>query len=313
MNAPIPLPQPALTLPARSRARLAALLLVAALGLAGGSAQVGDGAPTKGVPPAALTLAARPLPLSFTPNAGQSDPAVRFQVHSPQGTLLFTRAEVVLHLRGAGGAATRGGARSAGRVRAASASPAPLVLRLRFEGANRSPPIVGEEKLPGIVNYFLGADPAQWRTHLPTYAAIVYQALYPGIALRYDGTVGLLKGTYLLAPHADPARIRWRYAGADQVRLDNAGNLVLTLAPAHSADPAHPTSSIQHPTLMERAPVAWQQIKGQRVAVDVGYALAADGSMGFALGAYDPTYPLTIDPELAYGSYLGGGDLDTAY
>ncbi|MGH2543354.1 MAG: hypothetical protein ACRDIB_11175, partial [Ardenticatenaceae bacterium] len=137
-------------------------------------------------------------------------------------------------------------ARRAGRVRAASASPAPLVLRLRFAGANRAPQLVGEEKLPGIVNYFLGEDPAQWRTRLPTYEALIYHELYPGIDLRYDGTAGVLKGTYLLAPHADPARIRWRYAGADQVRLDNAGNLVLTLAPAHSADPAHPTSNIQH-------------------------------------------------------------------
>ncbi|MGH2543353.1 MAG: SBBP repeat-containing protein, partial [Ardenticatenaceae bacterium] len=62
---------------------------------------------------------------------------------------------------------------------------------------------------------------------------------------------------------------------------------------------------------MERVPVAWQEIHGQRVAIDVGYALAADGSIGFALGVYDPTYPLTIDPALVYSTYLGGngGDL----
>ena len=35
-------------------------------------------------------------------------------------------------------------------------------------------------------------------------------------------------------------------------------------------------------------------------------------TVGFALGAYDPAYPLVIDPlTLAYGTFLGGSSYDT--
>jgi hypothetical protein len=37
------------------------------------------------------------------------------------------------------------------------------------------------------------------------------------------------------------------------------------------------------------------------------------GLAGFALGAYDPALPLVIDPELVYGTYLGGMADDEAY
>jgi hypothetical protein len=38
----------------------------------------------------------------------------------------------------------------------------------------------------------------------------------------------------------------------------------------------------------------------------VRYRLLTDGSIGFAPAVYDPAYALTIDPTLAYGTYLGG-------
>ena len=38
------------------------------------------------------------LPLSFVPNAGQTDPAVRFQAQGMGGTLFFTPGEIVLLL-----------------------------------------------------------------------------------------------------------------------------------------------------------------------------------------------------------------------
>src|SRR4029079_1426615 len=40
----------------------------------------------------------RQLPLSFVPNAGQTDAAVRYQAHGLGGTLFFTPREIVLAL-----------------------------------------------------------------------------------------------------------------------------------------------------------------------------------------------------------------------
>lgn len=152
------------------------------------------------------------LPLSFVPNAGQSDPAVRFQAQGMGGTFFFTPGEVVLSLRAPSPARDSEASPSTSQqirnpesqIRNSS------VVRLRFEGASPEPEVTGAERLPGIVNYFIGNDPAKWRTRLPTYAGIVYQQLYPGIDLHYNGTEGVLEGTYTVAPGADPAWIRWR-------------------------------------------------------------------------------------------------------
>ncbi len=263
-----------------NRGRGLALSLVAILGvvwlMVAQSLTGGTGASN-----ASIQLDLSQLPLAFVPNAGQADPTVRFQAHDMGGTIFFTPEEVVLRLPSAGDG--------------------PGVVRMRFEGANPAPAITGGERLPGTVNYFRGDDPAQWRTGLPTYAGVVYQELYPGIDLRYDGTSGRLKGTYTVAPGADPSQIRWRHAGASQVQVNPAtGDLEIQLAGAADA------------TLVERAPVAWQTIQGRQVPVEVAYGLTASGAVHFVLGSYNPAYALTIDPTVEYSTYLGGSGMEDA-
>lgn len=181
---------------------------------------------------------------------------------------------------------------------AAAEQPAQTV-RVGFLHANAAPTITASDPLPGRVNHLRGDDPAQWHTDIPTYAGIVYQDLYAGIDLRYDGADGRLKGTYSVAPGAEPAQIRWRYGGVEQVGVDHAsGDLRIIVA----ADQ----------TLTEAAPVAWQDIEGQRVPVHARYHVAADGAIGFALGTYNAAHPLTIDPVLDYSTYLGGEGGDRA-
>ena len=70
-------------------------------------------------------------------------------------------------------------------------------LRLAFVGANPAPTLVGADQLPERTSYFTGDDPAKWQTDLASYAAIVYQQLYPGIDLQYEGSNPRLKSTYI--------------------------------------------------------------------------------------------------------------------
>ena len=84
--------------------------------------------------------------------------------------------------------------------------------------------------------------------------------------------------------------------------MDGEGNRAITLPGAAGSDQAHANAA--H-TLTEQAPVAWQDIDGQRTAVSAQYTIATDGSIGFALGQYDPSHPLTIDPTLIYRTSLG--------
>jgi len=67
------------------------------------------------------------------------------------------------------------------------------VVQLAFVGTNAQPHIVGIDALPGIDNYLLGRQRAQWRTRVPTYARIAYQGVYPGIDLVYHGRQGHLE------------------------------------------------------------------------------------------------------------------------
>ncbi|MFL5800674.1 MAG: SBBP repeat-containing protein [Roseiflexaceae bacterium] len=183
-------------------------------------------------------------------------------------------------------------------------------LRLAFVGANPAASPRGTQPLPGTTSYLLGNDPARWRHALPSYAGVVYPQLYAGIDLHYTGEGGLLTRTYTLAPGADPTRIRWRYTGAQALRLEQSGNLSVTLPMPTPAPTA--TAVLTPSTLVEQAPIAWQDVGGRRVPVAVRYLLGQDQSVGFALGAYDRTRPLTIDPVLTYSTYLGGSSSDVA-
>ncbi len=176
-------------------------------------------------------------------------------------------------------------------------------VRLHHLGANPTPVLSGVDLQPGVVNYILGNDSSRWLTDIPTYAGVFYEELYPGITLHYDGTTGLLKGTYLIAPGANPAVIRWQYDGVQRAQLDAATqDLRLYLSGEDGA-----------PYLTEYAPHAWQEIDTQRVPVDVGYTLFDDQSIGLTLGEYDPSQPLFLDPLLQYSTYFGGASIDEGY
>ena len=83
---------------------------------------------------------------------------------------------------------------------------------MKLVGANPNAEVLGENELPGKSNYFLGNDPAKWRTNVPTYAKVRYKDVYPGIDLVYYGNqrqspVGLHQ-ELLADPRASPFRTR---------------------------------------------------------------------------------------------------------
>jgi len=235
------------------------------------------------------------------PNPGLANPAVLFRTLGAASTLFFGHYEILFPLPCSSQArALFGDLLEAGTSDSAPPTE-PAVLRLQFVGADPDTQVVGEEQLPGIVNYFLGDDPANWRTNVPTYGSIVYEHLYPGIDLLYNGSDGALKGTYVVAPGANPGDIRWRYEGASEVKL-SAGELRIGAGEAG-----------EYPLLVERRPVAWQTVAGKQMPVSVRYVIHRDGSIGFVLGKYDASQPLIIDPTLDYATYWGDSGCEGAY
>jgi hypothetical protein len=236
-----------------------------------------DLAAPRGLPPAEeararATLAA--LPLRFDENRGQVDPAVKFVHRAPGCTLFLTPSEAVFDLAGPEGRA---------------------VVRTRLEGGSPEPAMTGEEEQGGKTNYLHGSDPARWTTGVPGFGRVRCADVYPGIDLVYHGTEGVLEYDFVVAPGADPGRIALAVEGADSVAIDPRGDLVLETAAG---------------TLRQHAPVAYQEVAGGRREVTGRYAVRADGSVGFEVGAYDAASALVIDPTLSWASYLGGNGKD---
>lgn len=217
---------------------------------------------------AAGTLPA--LPVRFEPNLGQSHSDVLFLTRENASQAWFTRSEAVFALPGE--------------------RREPVAVRLQWLGAASAVTVTGEEALGGRSNYLLGRDRAQWRTGVPHYARIRYRNLYPGTDLVFYTRDRQIEYDFVLAPQADPGRIRFRFAGT-AVRTTPEGDLVV---------PAGERRMVQ------KRPVAYQTIDGQRRPVEAEYALAADG-IGLRLGSYDRTRELVIDPVITFSTFLGGG------
>ena len=117
----------------------------------------------------------------------------------------------------------------------------------------------GLEELPGKSHYLTGSDPKQWRRDIPNYARVAYRGVYPGIDLIYYGNQGRLEYDFVVAPGADPSRIRLRFRGADRANIDDDGNLVLRMGGSE---------------VVQHAPVVYQEINGRRKSVAGRYDLA---------------------------------------
>src|SRR5439155_26655057 len=57
-------------------------------------------------------------------------------------------------------------------------------------------------------------------------------------------------------------------------------------------------------------PVSYQMIAGTRHEVSSAFRINHDGTVGFSLGAYDPSQGLVIDPTLLYSTFIGGTNDD---
>jgi hypothetical protein len=220
-------------------------------------------------------LAANPVkdavPLFFIANQGQAPAAVRFMAKGSGLTAYFSPGEALF--------------RVAGRS-----------VRMQFEQANPSPRVEGMERLPGHANFLIG-EPRDWRSDVPLYGTVVYRELYPGIDMFFSGQGRDLKSGFVVAPGADPSRIRLRYAGGDGVRVEESGALVI---PVNGQE------------LREQAPSIYQERRGERVAVEGRFALDGDGAVRFLVGDYDVGRPLIIDPVLSYSTLLGGSGSNAA-
>ena len=214
------------------------------------------------------------LPLYFIANRGQVDRKVQFYAQGPGQQLAFTSREAVLSLR-----------QGKGKVAKIHLTPVGLQPGITIQALDPQ---------EARFNYLLGKDRARWHTDVPSYGAVLYREAYPGIDLKFYGNGRELEYDLIVRPGADLSRVKFRYGGIAGLKVDGEGNMVVKLEDGGQ--------------LLQKKPLVYQEIDGQRVAREGRFRLLKPGGTeyGFVVAAYDKQRPLVIDPVLVYSTYLGG-------
>jgi len=240
------------------------------------------------------------LPISFEANRGQTEREVKFIAHGSGYELYLTKQEAVLALhepqQGSRDEKASPGAEPASAHRRPASKTE--IVRMQLRGADAGATSEGVDLLPGTANYFVGSDRSKWQAGIPTYSKVRFLGVYPGIDLVYYGNERELEYDFVVAPRAKPKAIRLHFAGAQKMAVTADGDLFVSTKESHIAF---------------HKPDVYQESNGRRQPVEGHFTLLADNSAGFALGSYDHSQPLTIDPVLVYSTYLGGSTNDLAY
>lgn len=238
------------------------------------------------------------LPLRFEANQGQADSRVKFLSRGLgyQLSLLPDRAVLTVRERLAAKPAPKkfGVFHTSAELRQRESTQYET-LSMALVGAAHDARVTGVEEMPGKSNYFIGNDPAKWRTDVANFAKVRYRGVYPGVDLIYHGSQQQLEYDFVVAPGADPKQIRLRMNGAKSVRLTPEGDLEM----ATSGEPVR-----------LHKPVLYQESGGQRRSVDGSFVLVAKNSVKFRVGDYDTSKQLVIDPVLVYSTPLGGNGFE---
>jgi hypothetical protein len=238
------------------------------------------------------------LPLGFETNLGQVDSQVKFLSRGAGYDLFLTATEAVFSVS----VPARSNAnKSIGLAGPDGNHPSLMltsVIRMQLLGSNPEPQIEATDEAQGKSNYLIGNVPEMWRPDVPNYARVRFKGVYPGIDVVYYGDHRRLEYDFVIAPGATPRAIRLAFKGAQKLRIDGRGNLVMRFAGV----------DVQQPK-----PVVYQETDGTRNYLEGHYRLRAKHTVGFKIARYDPSKPLVIDPVLAYSSFLGGGEDDFAH
>lgn len=238
-------------------------------------------------------------PTVFEENRGQLPPAVRFLARAGRSTVFLTSDEAVyvLPVSDQGPEVPADQHASDREPRASKA----FALRMKFIGANPRSAFAGTQPVEQKTNYFK-ADPSQWRSDIPNFSRVSYDDVYDGIGMVWHGLAdGATRYDFVVNPGADPGQIELAFDGADKLELDADGNLNVHTAVG---------------TITQQKPVTYQERDGIRSEVESAFTVSGD-RVRFALGDYDRSLPLTIDPtiltnNLAFSTLLGSFGDDIA-
>ena len=144
------------------------------------------------------------------------------------------------------------------------------------------------------------ADPVASTGAVAPLGKVTYTNLWDGVNLVYEAREGLvLKSTYYIDSNRTEAALKnIRLSYNRPVNLDEQGNLMVAFGTGN---------------LVEKAPVAWQEVERAKRPVAAAYNLETSTAISFSLGDYLPGIPVIIDPDITWNTFLGGTNYDYGY
>ncbi len=160
---------------------------------------------------------------------------------------------------------------------------------VEFPGAGMTSSSIGLGRSDDYRNYYFGSDPSRWASKAYAYDGVMYESFFPGVDMKVYTYGQHVKYDFIVAPGADPSVITAVYRGADKLFLDK-GDLTIRTSLGD---------------IIEKKPVAWQLVDGERVDVPCVFRLEVDSvSFHFPEG-FDSCYELVIDPLLIFSTFSG--------
>ncbi|MEQ1933418.1 MAG: SBBP repeat-containing protein, partial [Fimbriimonadaceae bacterium] len=161
------------------------------------------------------------------------------------------------------------------------------VVDLEFVGSSKTARAVGVLPTPGTYNYVRATGTY---TGAQGFAETRIAGLYAGVDLRSYLDKGNPRFDVIVSPGADPKDVKFRYAGATNTRIGDSNTVYFTTR----------FGEVKVADLF-----AYQNSGANRSQVDCSFKKNADGTFGFAVGNYDESKPLVIDP-IVYSTVFGG-------
>ncbi|GAA4382574.1 hypothetical protein GCM10023186_23040 [Hymenobacter koreensis] len=222
--------------------------------------------------------------LEFIENKGQWDARVRFAAPLHHGRLFVENTKLTYALREPVDLHPHAERTNHGPLRAHA-------YAVEFVDASPNVKLNSATATGEVRNYLLGNDAAHWAREVGSFRQVHYTGLWAGVdAKLYENNQQQLEYDFQLAPQANAQQVQLRYTGADAVTLQPDGSLRIQ-------------TSVGHVT--ELAPKAWQlDAQNRRQAVACRYVVNKN-VVSFALGRYDHTRALVIDPTVVFSSFTG--------
>ncbi|TNE28895.1 MAG: PKD domain-containing protein [Bacteroidetes bacterium] len=163
-----------------------------------------------------------------------------------------------------------------------------VAYRVQYINANSDAVKQGSYPFHHYTNYFIGNDPNKWAANVPLYGVVTYADFYPNTDYRLYSSDDHFKYDFVVKPGGDPSQIQWR---VDGTTMELVGDQLHYKAPFGDIE--------------EWKPVAYQEINGNLINIEVEFSLSTDGIASFTLGEYDPAYELVIDPVIVFATFSG--------